>query len=254
VLKFYRRALRESLAWAWAGVGVVTTLLPFLPWAVSWLVPQLSTWWIVQAAQNHPVRMAIGGAAIGIISYILYAPYAKFQKAEKQLADLKERLKPRITVSYSEDDEQCRLSPGDSINPMFRVIAHLGGDIPVTNVVARVEAIRKDGHKLRLLEPIRLRFHSSGSSGELETMRPETSEPLDMLKLVSGELWPALAYNYEAFNHRCCNDPNHTYELDVSISSSIVPTKFTYVCHWTGDFNTTKPYIKQPLSVPNTAT
>jgi hypothetical protein len=219
-------------------------VLPFLPWAVSRFIPQLSTWSIVQAAQNHPIRMAVGGAAMGIIFYILYAPHAKFQKAEKELRDLKERLKPRITVSC--DDERCILPPRASGgNPLFRVMVHLGGADLVTDVMARIEAIRKDDQKLPLLEPVRLRFHSSDSSGELKTMRPQTSEPLDMLGLVSGELCLALAWRYEAFNHCCCNDPNHTYEIDVSISSSIWPTNFTYVCHWTGDFNTTKPYIKQ---------
>ena len=190
--------------------------------------------------------MAIGGAAIGIICYVLYAPYAKFQRAEKELADLKETLKPRITVSYSEDDEQCRLPPRPTGMPLFRVNTHLGEGELVTNVIARVQAIRKDGKKLPLLEPVRLRFHSSGPSGELETMRPGTSEPLDMFRLDGSGLSLALAYNYEAFDHHCCNDPSHTYEIDVSISSSIVRTEFTFVCPWTGDFNTTEPYIKQP--------
>lgn len=131
---------------------------------------------------------------------------------------------------------------------MFRVIAQLGGVTLVTDMMARVRAIRKDGYKLPLREPVRLRFHSSGTSGELKTMRPQTSEPLDMLKLApDGRLSLALAYDYEAFDRFCCNDPGHNCEIDVSISSSIAPTEFTYAWQWTGDFNTTKPYIKQPL-------
>jgi hypothetical protein len=152
-------------------------------------------------------------------------------------------------MTVSSDDEQCVLPPRASGgNPLFRVMVHLGGAEKVTDVMARIEAIRKDGQKLPLLEPVRLRFHSADGSGELKTMRPQTSEPLDMLGLVGGELCIAGAIQYEAFNHRCCNDPNHTYEIDVCISSSSWPAYFTYVCHWTGDFNTTKPYIKQQPS------
>jgi hypothetical protein len=163
----------------------------------------------------------------------------------KKVLALEERMKPRITVSC--DDEQCVLPPHAlGGNALFRVATHLGGADLVTNVVAKIKAIRKDGHKLPLLEPVRLKFHSSNDgSGELKTMRPETSEPLDMLAIVNGELWLSLAWGYGAFDNRCCNDPNHTYEIDVAISSSIWPTDFTYVCHWTGDFDTTKPYIKQ---------
>ena len=134
---------------------------------------------------------------------------------------------------------------------MFRVNTHLEGVELVTNVMARVKAIRKDGQKLPLSEPVRLRFHSSDSSGELKTMRPQTSEPLDVFRLDAVGLSLALAWNYEAFNRHRCDDPDHTYEIEVSISSSIFPTEFTFVCHWTGDFNTTKPHIKQPSSIPN---
>src|SRR2546430_15914174 len=109
MLKFYWRAARESLAWGWAGLGVVTTLLPFLPWAVSRLLSSLSTWWIVQAAQNHPVRMAAAGAAIAIVSYVLYAPYAKFKKADVKLLELQEKLKPKFAIEYKEDG-QCNLA------------------------------------------------------------------------------------------------------------------------------------------------
>jgi hypothetical protein len=160
---------------------------------------------------------------------------------------------PRMTVSCN--DEQCILPPRASGgDPLFRVIVNLGGAQLVSNVIATVKAIRKDGHSLPLPEPVRLRFHSGDSSGELKTMRPGASEPLDMLRLErDGKLWLALAWHYEAFERDCCNDPNHTYQIDVSVNSSVVPTKFTYVCLWTGDFNTTKPYIKQPSSVPNKA-
>lgn len=193
----------------------------------------MSGWWIT-------------GFSVFLATYLAWLDERrKYSEEHQNVISLEERMRPRISVSC--DHEQCILPPRASGgNPLFRVMTTLDGTELVTNVVARVEAIRKDDQKLPLLEPVRLRFHSSGTSGELETMRPETSEPLDMLGLVGGELCLALAWHYEAFNHHCCNDPNHTYEIDVSISSSIKPTKFTYVCCWTGDFNTTKPYIKQP--------
>jgi hypothetical protein len=211
-----------------------------------------TVWTIYQQLTGKSLPMTAFWSLVG--TCISLAVFLAWRDQYKKSINLEGRIKPRMTVSC--DDEQCILPPRISRgNPLFRVMVHLGGADLVTDVMARIKAIRKDGQKLPLLEPVRLRFHSSDSSGELKTMRPETSEPLDMLGLVSGELCLALAWYYEAFNHRCCNDPNHTYEIDVSISSSIVPSNFTYVCHWTGDFNTTKPYIKQqPLSVPSMAT
>jgi hypothetical protein len=163
---------------------------------------------------------------------------------EKEIATLQDRVKSEITVSC--DDEQCTLPPSQTTHGLFRVIVHLGGADLITNVKARIEALRKDGKKLTLREPVRLRFHSADASGELKTMSAGTGEPLDMLRLEHvGALSLALAWNYANFDRDFCNEPDHTYEMDVSISSSIFPTKFTYVCPWTGDFNTTKPYIKQ---------
>lgn len=208
----------------------------------------IGTIFLWQSAHRQEVPVNVCWWILGLcLAIAIFQAWREQYQTSQKLAG---RIKPRITVSYSEDDEQCRLPPRPTGEPMFRVIAHLGGGELVTNVVARIEAIRKDGQKLPLSEPVRLRFHSSDSSGELEKMRPETSEPLDMFR-VAGGLCLALAWHYEAFKPDCCNDPNHTYEIDVSISSSIMPTKFTYVCLWTGDFNTTKPYIKQPSSVPN---
>ena len=123
--------------------------------------------------------------------------------------DLYRKVMPRMSVSSS--DEQCILPPRSGGDPLFRVIVNVGGAELVTNVIATVKAIRKDGRPLPLREPVRLRFHSSDASGELKTMRPETPEPLDMLRLERDEkLYLALAWHYEAFERDCCNDPNHT--------------------------------------------
>jgi hypothetical protein len=188
-------------------------------------IPANVCWWIL-------------GLCLAIA--IFQAWREQYQTSQK-LAD---RIKPRITVSYSEDDEQCRLPPRPVGEPMFRVNTHLEGVELVTNIVARVKAIRKDGQRLPLREPVQLRFHSSGSSGELPAMGPNASEPLDMFRIDSGGFSLALAREYDAFDRRFCNDPGHTYEIDVSINSSSYPTEFTFVCPWTGNFNTTKPFIK----------
>ena len=171
-------------------------------------------------------------------------PFNHAKTLEKKIAGLQDRVKSEITVSC--DEEQCRLPPSQTTHGLFRVIVQLGGVDLITNVKARIEALRKDGEKLTLREPVRLRFHSADASGELKTMSPGTGEPLDMLRLEHiGALSLALAWNYANFDCDFCKEPDHTYEMDVSISSSVLPAKFTYVCPWTGDFNTTKPYIKQ---------
>jgi len=113
---------------------------------------------------------------------------------------------------------------------------------------AEIKAIRKDGKALGLREPICLKFHR-GQGIELATMSPNTPELLDVLGIehTTGTLMLALGWNYTAFDVDCCNDPGHTYEIDVSISSSIVPTDFTFILPaLTGDFGATSPDMKLP--------
>src|SRR5262249_32968250 len=85
---------------------------------------------------------------------------------------------------------------------------------------------------------------------------PHTSQLLDVLKIDrnTGKLVVAWGWIYDAFDWFCCSDPGHTYEIDVSINSSIPPTAFTFVLpSWSGDFGTSeKPSVRQPSSTPNT--
>jgi hypothetical protein len=232
----------------WVSLVVGAILAALLLYFPQWTHQHISDTMNVILVSLFPL---LAGASVFLVRWV-YSSYAIFRIENSEVLSLGERLNPRITVSC--DDEQCILPPRESGPSMFRVIAHLGGATLVTDVMATVKAIRKDGDKLPVREPVKLRFHSSGPSGELETMRPETSVPLDMFKLNSaGKLSLAVAWNYEAFDRFCCNEPG-LYEIDVSISSSITPKEFTYVCQWTGDFNTTKPYIKQPLLAPSMAT
>jgi hypothetical protein len=140
----------------------------------------------------------------------------------------------------------------------------LHGNKLIEHLFATVEAIRVDGVAIPLRESVHLRFnHAKGGESELQTMSPQTFELLDLFRLdkdskirfgdalekmpePSWILGLALATGTNSFDPFCCRQPNHTYEIDVRVGSSIVPKDFTFVIPWTGVFETTHPYIKQP--------
>lgn len=156
---------------------------------------------------------------------------------------LEDRLKPRISVSC-DDDEQCKLAAGERNAAHFRVRIHLSGDKIAEKVTATVIGIREDERKLPVTQPVKLRFHLFGI--ELPILRPETVELLDMFRLDPEGVSISAVIDYGAFNRFCCNNRGRTYEIDVEIPSTLMPARFTHVFPWTGDFNTTNPYIKQP--------
>jgi hypothetical protein len=239
--KYWRERVKESVVKA----RVITEAVVFTVLIVTGIIVFAFTTFPAEKTVSWTLLVVFGVVVVVEICFV--SPYQNAKKLGQKIEELENRAKSEITVSFSCDTEQCVLFQSQTTMAIFRVIVHLGGDDSITNVRATIVALRKDGRKIRLHEPVKLRFHRSGASGELETMNPETDEPLDMLRIEHpGALSLALAWNYSNFDPHFCKEPA-IYEMDVAISSSRLPFKFTFVCPWTGDFNTTKPYIK-PLS------
>ena len=198
----------------------------------------------------------MAGASVFLVRWV-YSSYAVFKQEKNARAVLEERLKPKLTVEYKEDG-QCNLAANSGIpdTPFpnaahFRVWLHLHGVETVRNLIATVKAIRKDGGPVVLSEPVRLRFRNAENySDVLKQMNPGTQELLDICRMDNGKLSLALATGSNSFNFYCCDEPDHTYEIDVYVGSSSPRIDFTFVCPWTGDMTTTKPLVTQLSSGP----
>jgi hypothetical protein len=200
----------------------------------------------VLAAVGFNVPPLIAGVlALGLA--VVAACWLAFKDQYGKVIALEERLKSRITASCS-DDEQCKLAGSPKNLPHFRARIHLSGDKIAERVTATVVGIREDGQKLPVEEPVKLRWHSAGL--ELPLLRPETEELLDLFRIDPEGLSISVVQDTR-FNRFCCKTAGRQYEIDVEIASTLTPSRFTYVLPWTGDFDTTKPSIEAPSSVPN---
>lgn len=221
----------RSVALRWVNLCGSTIIGTIFLWqsAHHQEVPVTACWWIL-------------GSCLAIA--IFQSWLEQYLKASK----LEELSKPKLDVVYKEDG-QCNLSGSATNQPHFRVRLFLHGHVLIKHLTATVKAVRKDGQELELREAVRLRFHNAKNfADELEAMNPETDELLDIFRRDTGaRLSLAVSRLYNSFDCFLCNEPNHTYEIDVCIGSSTVPKEFTFVIPWTGVFKTTHPYIKPPI-------
>lgn len=253
-LDFTRQCFRKAELPKWWGkiVNVVTLLLG---WVLVWLLYTHPEWTSTNQTRISLLLVAVvpvGLATLAVAGRFLISPFLvhretaeKLLQQSNRITELEESLEPKIEVEY-EEDGQCNLAAVHRNQAHFRVRLRLRGSEMARNLIATVKAIRKDGHELLLTERVRLRFHNAKNmADDLEAMNPRTEELLDIFRL-NGGLSLAIARIYNSFDCHLCNDPG-TYEIDVTVGNSLAPKDFTFVCVWTGDFDTTKCRVKRPL-------
>jgi hypothetical protein len=87
-LKFWYRAIRETLRFGWVVFGVMSTLLPTVVSLIQKHSPTLAAIpWIKWVTENQ-AEIQICIAALFLIPYLLYAPYRLYKEQGEKLAAL----------------------------------------------------------------------------------------------------------------------------------------------------------------------